>query len=52
MKCPTCKRGTMEVFTDKIKEDSIAYEALKCSKCGEEVMNMKQLSALAKKYFN
>ena len=50
MKCPICKKGTMEVFTDKIKEEGIEYEALKCSNCGEEIMNMQQLSVLAKKY--
>ena len=50
MKCPTCKKGTMEVFTDRIKEDGIEYEAFRCSSCGEEIMNMKQLGVLAKKY--
>jgi len=49
MKCPIC-RGKMEKVTDVIEKDSIGFEAFKCSACGEEMMNMRQLSALASKY--
>mgnify|MGYP001606454776 CR=1 FL=1 len=50
MKCPICNKGEMEKMNDKIKEDGISYEAYKCKSCGEEIMDMKQLSSLAKKY--
>src|SRR3989338_1002519 len=47
--CPTCQ-GTMEKKKDSMEEDGIEFEAFKCVKCGEEIMNMKQLKALAAKY--
>ncbi len=48
--CPTCKNGKMEKVKDKIDGDGIEFEALKCSSCGEEIMNMAQLKNLAGKY--
>lgn len=50
MKCPTCQKGTMEKKKDVIEQDGVEFEALKCSQCGEEIMTMKQLKALAGKY--
>ncbi len=49
MKCPTCQ-GTMKQKKDIIEEDGIAFEAFQCAACGEEIMTMKQLKALAGKY--
>lgn len=40
----------MEKIKDEIKQDRIEFEAFKCDSCGEEIMNMKQLSVLANKY--
>lgn len=40
----------MEKQKDVIEQDGIEFEAFKCSSCGEEIMNMKQLKALAGKY--
>lgn len=40
----------MELKKDIMKEDNIEFEVYKCIKCGEELMNMKQLHKLAKKY--
>ena len=50
MECPICKKGTMEKTKDTIKQDGIEYETFKCVTCGEELMNMHQLKALASKY--
>ncbi|HLC58042.1 MAG TPA: hypothetical protein VJH95_05690 [Candidatus Nanoarchaeia archaeon] len=50
MKCITCKKGIMEKVKDRIAEDNIEFEALKCSSCGEEIMNMPQLKSLAGEY--
>ncbi len=50
MICPICKKDKMEKVKDKIEEDGIEFEALKCSSCGEEIMNMSQLKSLAGKY--
>ncbi len=50
MKCPTCNKGKLEKITDKIKEDNVEYEAYRCSSCKEEIMDMKQLGSLAKRY--
>lgn len=50
MKCPFCQKAMMEKKKDTIKEDGIEFEAYKCSKCGEEIMTMKQLRELASKY--
>lgn len=35
---------------DVIAQDGIEFEAYRCSKCGEEIMTMKQLKILAGKY--
>ena len=50
MKCPLCNKGTMEVIKDIMEQDSIAFEAYRCSHCGEEIMDMQQLKRLAAKY--
>lgn len=50
MKCPFCQKAMMEKKKDIIREDGIEFEAYKCSKCGEEIMTMKQLRELASKY--
>ena len=50
MKCPTCQKGTMEKKKDVIEQDGVEFEAFKCSRCGEEIMTMKQLKALAGRY--
>ena len=49
MKCPMCK-GKMEKVQDSIKQDNVDFEAFKCNSCGEELMDMKQLKSVAKKY--
>ena len=49
MKCPICK-GTMKSVHDAIEEDNIAFQAYKCTSCGEELMDMNQLKALAGRY--
>lgn len=49
MKCPICK-GEMEKIKDIIEEDKVGFEAYRCESCGEELMDMKQLKVLAKKY--
>ena len=49
MKCPICS-GNMEKMKDTIKQDGVEFEAYRCIKCGEEIMNMKQLKVLADKY--
>ncbi len=49
MKCPICS-GKMEKIKDEIKQDNVIFEAFKCSSCGEELMNMKQLKELSNKY--
>ncbi len=48
--CPFCQKGTMEKKKDIMEQDGIEFEAFKCSKCGEEIMTMKQLKILAGKY--
>ena len=50
MKCPICEKGNMEKTKEIIKQDGIEFETFKCSVCGEELMNMKQLKVLANKY--
>lgn len=50
MECPICKRGKMVVATDQFREDGVAYELYRCSKCGEELLDGKQLTALAERY--
>ena len=49
MKCPICQ-GKMEKISSVIEKDSVGFEAFKCTACGEEIMNMKQLNSLANKY--
>jgi len=48
--CPVCQKGKMEKKKDIMEQDGIEFEAYKCSKCGEEIMTMKQLKVLASKY--
>lgn len=50
MKCPNCNKGEMKKIKDNIKQDKIEFEAHRCLKCGEEIMNMKQLEILAASY--
>ena len=50
MKCAVCNKGTMETIKDVMEQDGLAFEAYKCSNCGEEIMDMKQLKSLATKY--
>ena len=49
MICPICK-GEMEKIKDVIEQDGLEFKAFKCKSCGEEIMNMKQLKSLARKY--
>lgn len=50
MKCPVCQKGIMEKKKDAIEQDGVEFEAFKCPRCGEEIMTMKQLKAIAVKY--
>jgi len=50
MKCPICKAEEMKEQKEIMEQDGIEFEAYKCPKCGEEIMNMKQLKVLADKY--
>lgn len=50
MRCPVCNKGTMEIIKERMEQDNIPFEAYKCSKCGEEILDMKQLKNLATKY--
>lgn len=50
MRCPVCQKGKMKKKQDIMEQDGIEFEAYKCSDCGEEIMTMKQLNALAGKY--
>ena len=52
MKCPVCRKGTMEKVKDVIEQDGIEFEAFKCGSCGEKIMDMEQLKVLAKEYRN
>ena len=47
-KCSECN-GTMEELSDKTPEGA-TYNYFKCNKCGEEIVDMKQLHDVAKKY--
>jgi len=47
-KCSECK-GTMKEYKAKTPE-GITYKYYKCSKCREEIVDMKQLHAVANKY--
>ena len=48
IKCSECN-GTMQELTDKTPENA-AYSYYKCNKCGEEIVNMKQLHSVAEQY--
>ena len=50
MKCPICKKGTMNKVVDFIKQDNIEFGTFKCNNCSEKLMNGKQLKNLASKY--
>ncbi|MDP4012425.1 MAG: hypothetical protein Q8R00_02360 [Candidatus Nanoarchaeia archaeon] len=50
MKCPVCNKGEMKKNKDIMEQDEVEFEVLKCVDCGEELMTMKQLKVLAKKY--
>ena len=50
MNCPVCQKGTMEKKKGIMEEDGVEFEAYHCSACGEEIMTMPQLKALATKY--
>ncbi|HLC20049.1 MAG TPA: AbrB/MazE/SpoVT family DNA-binding domain-containing protein [Candidatus Nanoarchaeia archaeon] len=50
MKCPICNNGEMEETKEVIEQDDVEFRILKCTHCGEELMNMKQLKMLANKY--
>ena|SRR3989344_1717815 len=47
-KCSECN-GTMQELKDKTPEN-VAYSYYKCNKCGEEIVNMKQLHSVAEQY--
>tara|TARA_Y100000031_G_C8094621_1_gene325824 strand:- start:530 stop:706 length:177 start_codon:yes stop_codon:yes gene_type:complete len=49
MICPVCNEGILKKYKDIIQKDHVEFEASKCEKCGEELMNMKQLKTLAGK---
>ncbi len=40
----------MKIKKGTIPEDGIPYEFYQCNLCGEEILNMKQLQALAQTY--
>ncbi len=48
MNCPKCK-GKMAEKRDKTPE-GVEYRYSKCGKCGEEIVDMKQLHAVAQQY--
>ena len=47
-----CKKGTMEKIKDIIEQDSVEFEAYKCTSCGEEIVDMEQLHEVAETYRN
>jgi len=47
-KCTDCN-GTLKEFRDKTP-DGVEYKYFKCNKCGEEILDMKQLHQVAQKY--
>lgn len=49
MECPMCGKK-MKKIKDVMPVEKICFEAFECSSCGEELMNMDQLKALANKY--
>jgi len=40
----------MKQKRDMIEQDGVSFEAYACPKCGEELLTMPQLNALAEKY--
>ncbi len=40
----------MQKTKDIMEQDGIEFEIFRCSACGEEIMNMEQLKALAREY--
>jgi Zn-finger nucleic acid-binding protein len=49
MICPYCKKQ-MQKTKDIIEQDNIEFDVYECKKCGERLMDMKQLNKLANKY--
>ncbi|MBT5021310.1 AbrB/MazE/SpoVT family DNA-binding domain-containing protein [Candidatus Woesearchaeota archaeon] len=49
-KCSDC--GTKMIKVSSKTPDGISYNYFKCSKCGEEILNMSQLHEVAEKYRN
>lgn len=47
-KCAECG-GTMQELTTKTPEGA-EYQYYKCTQCGEEILNMQQLHAVAEQY--
>ena len=47
-KCPECKANMIEKRSKT--PDGISYEYFKCPKCKEEIVDMKQLHEVARKY--
>ncbi len=47
-KCAEC-RGEMKELSAKTPE-GVSYSYFKCSSCGEEIVDMKQLHSVAEKY--
>ena len=47
-KCPECN-GNMKELIAKTPEE-VSYNYFKCQKCGEEIVDMKQLHNVAQKY--
>lgn len=48
MKCPKCSGKMVEKKSST--PEGIEYSYFECEKCGEEILNMKQLEKVAKKY--
>lgn len=46
--CSEC-RGNMKEFIDNTRE-GVEYRYFRCEKCGDEILNMEQLHAVAEKY--
>ncbi len=50
MKCPVCEKGRMVIARDTMPSEGVPFEFYRCLKCGEELLDMKQLGRLAKEY--
>lgn len=48
MNCPKCKAKMLEKKDNT--PEGFEYRYSKCSKCGEEIVNMKQLHSVAQQY--